>query len=608
MSLLAAYQQFLASPNSANLSADAIIYYVTTTTIVKGSTEIIKHIGSTRKLAKKNKEAVLSSVENTAAGGLALEVDTAIEFLTGGGPYLPALDDNFLADRKVSLSITHFVSFDSAGKISQIRQSWDQGALLKQIDVIGKSGRNWPIGDAAEQIKLIAHAVTLTRSSGSAASGSKASALPVRSRGNSTRGDPHASLELFASREERESQAAAASVVAPYGGVRPQQRDVTDILSDGPADGEGDTVAVVSPYAGRRPQQRSFEEILGDEDDDEVDETDVVGDSPSARGRTGRLRSRSPTKYIAPKGGANKNFQPVRLFEADEAAAAALKEDDDNRSPERYYRPNPKRYDHFDIADGSDPQDAPKAAAPPKPTSKHGSQWSFEQFTEQPETRKPRGQDVRHFGIENDEFPETPSAAGRKQAPARPRPDAETHFEFQDDGEPSGEQRISRPRGAGHNAGLGLYENNLYKEDGTAPTPGPARALGNITNLKDRSKMFDPHFAMTDKPESPVSTAARTAAASAASDDRKKAVKMLEANWATDFDDPSSKENAPIPGTNVTGKNASQRGITIGGDGMGGKKEGRSWSFGGDDDPNEPAAVPGKKPSTANQASDFWNF
>ena len=421
----------------------------------------------------------------------------------------------------------------------------------------------------------------------------------MRSRGSSTRGDPHASLELFASREERESQAAADSVVAPYGGVRPQQRDVTDILRDGPPEGEGETVAVVSPYAGRRPQQRSFEDILGDEEDEEVDEADVVGDSPSARGRTRRLRSQSPTKHIAPKGGA-KSFEPVRLFEADEAAAAALKDDNDNRSPERYYRPNPKRYDHFEIADGSDPQDAPKAAAPPKPKPQHSSQWSFEQFSEQPEVRK-RNQDVRHFGIENDEFPETPSAAGRRKAPARPRPDAEPHFEFQDDGEPSGEQRMSRARGVGHNEGLGLYENNLYKEDGTAPTP--ARALGNIINVKDRTKMFKANFTMGDKPESPDS-----AAASAVGEDRNKVVKMTEANWATDFDNPNSKENAPIPGTNVTGKNATQRGITVGGDGMGGKKEGRSWSFGGDDDPNAPAAVPGKKPSTANQASDFWDF
>jgi hypothetical protein len=32
-------------------------------------------------------------------------VDTAFEFISSGGPYLPGLDDNFLADRTVYLPI-----------------------------------------------------------------------------------------------------------------------------------------------------------------------------------------------------------------------------------------------------------------------------------------------------------------------------------------------------------------------------------------------------------------------------------------------------------------------------------------------------------------------
>ncbi|CAK7209680.1 hypothetical protein SBRCBS47491_000524 [Sporothrix bragantina] len=600
MALQAAYQQFLGAPNSASLTTDASLYYITTSTIYHGSTDIIKHFGSLRNQLKKNKEAVLSSVEST--NGLALEIDTALEFVTSGGPYLPRLDDNFLTDRKVQVPVTHFVSFDAEGKITQIRQSWDQGALLKQIDVIGKSGRNWPISDAAEQAKLIATAVAANGSSGATGAPAGANAaLPVRQRGNSAMRDPHASLELFAPREQMETLPAA--VVSPYAGVRPRQRDVTDILNDNPPEDDA-TSAVISPYAGRRPQQRSFTDILGDEDEDEED-SDPAGDSPSARGRSSRARSRSPTKSIAPKAGSNKNYQPVRLFEADEAAAAAV----DGNSPagERFYRPNPKRYNHFDFADGSDPQDAPKAgtAFDALPKTKHNSQWSFEDFVtpQKAPIRATRGQDVRHFGIENDEFPETPSAASRKPVQLRPRRDAETHFEFQDDGEPSGEPRAAgKPRGAGHNDGLGLYQNNLYKEDGTAPTPAPARALGNITNLKDRSKMFDAHFTMTD-----VQSPGNDAAPAPISDDRKKAVEMMESHWTTDFDNPQ-KENNPIPGTNVTGKGGDSRGINIGGDGMGGKKSGRSWSFGGEDDETAAPAVPGKKPGKATQASDFWDF
>ncbi|KIH87860.1 hypothetical protein SPBR_04802 [Sporothrix brasiliensis 5110] len=605
MALQTVYQQFLGAPNSANLTADASLYYITTSTSIHGSTEIIKHFATLRKQLKKNKEAVLSSVES--ANGLALEIDTALEFITGGGPYLPRLDDNFLSDRKVYLPVTHFVSFDAQGKISQIRQSWDQGALLKQIDVIGKSGRNWPISDGTEQVKTIASAIAANSGSQESAAAAGANTdLPVRPRGNSALRDPHASLELFASREQMETLPAA--VVSPYAGVRPKQRDVTDILNDNPPDEETAANAVVSPYAGRRPHQRSFADILGDEDGDE-EEGDPAGDSPS-RGRSvgSRARSQSPTKAIAPKAGSSKNYQPVRLFEADEAAAAAI----DANSPEgqRFYRPNPKRYNHFDFADGSDPQDAPKAgtAFDALPRTKHNSQWSFEDFAtpQKPPSRVTRGQEVRHFGIENDDFPETPSAASRKPAQLKPRRDAETHFEFQDDGEPSGAPRAAgKPRGAGQNDGLGLYKNNLYKEDGTAPTPAPARALGNITNLKDRSKIFEAHFVMAD--EQPAASDAAEPAG--ISDDRKKAVQMMESHWGAEFDDAedAQKENVSIPGTHVSGKAGDQRGIQVGGDGMGGKKSGRSWSFGGEDDEAAPA-VPGKKPNKATQASDFWNF
>ncbi|CAK7275248.1 hypothetical protein SEPCBS57363_006584 [Sporothrix epigloea] len=597
MALQAVYLQFLAAPNSASLASDASLYYITTSTVYRGSTDIIKHFGSLRNQLKKNKETLLSSVES--ANGLALEIDTALAFTTGGGPYLPRLDDNFLTDRKVQVPVTHFVLFDAEGKITQIRQSWDQGALLKQIDVIGKSGRNWPISDAAEQAKLIAAAVATAGSSEAqvAPVGANA-ALPVRQRGNSAVRDPHASLELFVPREQMDALPTA--VVAPYAGVRPRQRDVTDILSDNPP--EDDIVAaVVSPFAGSRPHQRSFSDILGEENNEE--DADPTEGSPSARGRGSRARS--PTKSIAPKAGSHQYFQAVRLFEADEAAATAV--DGNSSTGKKFYRPDPKRYDHFDFADGSDPQDAPRpgTALDDLPKTKHNSQWSFEDFTtpQKPPPRATRGQDRRHFGIENDEYPDTPSAATRKLVQPRPRRDAEKHFEFQDDGEPSGVPRpAGKPRGASHNAGLGLYQNNLYKEDGTAPTPAPARTQGNITNLKDRSKMFDAHFAMTD-----VQSPGNGAEPAAISDDRQKAVNMMESHWTTDFDNLPGQDQ-PIHGTHVSGKGGDSRGIQIGGDGMGGQKSGRTWSFGGDDDQTASSQVPGKKPGKATQASDFWDF
>src|SRR5205814_10683267 len=121
---------------------------------------------------------------------------------------------------------------------------------------------------------------------------------------------------------------------------------------------------------------------------------------------------------------------PIRLFEGDENTEASVRER--KPSPDRFYRPNPKKYSHFDFADGSDPQDAPKAgvAYEDRTKSKHDTTWGFEDFMT-PQKAAPakvlRHQD-RHWDTENAQ--ETP---GAKQ-PTKPRRDAETHFEFKDDG------------------------------------------------------------------------------------------------------------------------------------------------------------------------------
>jgi hypothetical protein len=103
MALQAAYKQFLASPNTSALADDASLHYVTTTTSVAGATDIIKHLATVRNRIKKLKEEPLFTIENQHA--LVVELDTNLEFVSSGGPYLPGLDDNFLADRKVFLAV-----------------------------------------------------------------------------------------------------------------------------------------------------------------------------------------------------------------------------------------------------------------------------------------------------------------------------------------------------------------------------------------------------------------------------------------------------------------------------------------------------------------------
>ncbi len=493
----------------------------------------------------------------------------------------------------------HIVAFDGEGKIAQIRQSWDQASLLKQVDVIGKTGRNWPIRDGADQIQLIVKSAARAGPTGSA-SDRPADDILIRSRGNSTNilRDPHASLDLFGPREP--ITGAAAAVVAPYAGARPRQRDFAEILGD-QADDETATPraapAVISPYAGARPRERSFTEILGDEPEEDQD----AGD--------GHERPSSPTKAVAPKIGAGKHFQPSRLFDSEGDVESNPTTPDKLKSPDRFYRPHPQKFNHFDFADGTEPQDAPKPgqAVDQMPKTKHNSQWGFEDFNTpaKPALQKARAHNVRHWGTENDPVEETPV---KKPVQVKPRRDAETHFEFRDDGLP-GEPRVpTRPRGTAHNTGLGLYENNLYNEDGSAPGPGPGqRALGNITNLRDRSKIFDPHFNMTDdSPHHQVS------AKPAASEDRMKVVKMMESNWASFDESPAAQKENNLPG-GPNGGPADGHGIQIIGDGMGGKKggSGRGWGIGDDsDDDTAKRAVPGKKPGLATQQSSgsFWDF
>lgn len=494
----------------------------------------------------------------------------------------------------------HFVSFDANGKIIQMRQNWDQGSLLKLIDVIGKTGRNWPIRDGKDQIKLIASSV---KSAGKAVIGDRPTQrsddIINRSRENSTNvtRDPHASLSLFAPRDHSDQEPQPA-VIAPRASARPPPRDYHDL------------------FVGNDPGPPVL---------------------PAPKNNVFRERSESPPKFsagIAPKVGAGKNFQPSRIFDTDENPASPEK----SIPADHFYRPNPKKYQHFDFADGSEPQDAPKPAPVENVKSKHGSQWNFDDFNTPAKvipTKVLRGQDVRHWGNEEDEVQESPI---RQKKVDKPRKDAETHFEFQDDGTPEGARLVGRPRGAGHNTGLGLYENHLFDEDDEAPVKAEPRVLGNIANIKDRRKDFDPHFTMTD--DSPSTR--ETKQPEKLPEDKIKAVKIMEASWSAYDQSPSAssqKENAapgpasPIrPGTGkgplsestntMSQRNDNPKGIVIGGDGMGGKKgTGRSWGFGDESDGEEAGGLnevggkfrkgmPGKKQGTAAQTGggDFWDF
>ncbi len=452
------------------------------------------------------------------------------------------------------------------------------------IDVIGKNGRNWPIRDGKDQIKLI---VSSVKSAGHNASPENGQSKITRSH------EPHASLSLFAARD----------------------RSVNDTLPP-----------VVAPRSSAAPPQRDYHDLFVGYDSD-----------PSSPGRTPvpQHRSESPQRAEATKAGAGRNFPPSRLFDKDEAE----EEETHETATEKSYRPNPTRYNHFDITGGEGEPEEHQRPEKQVKASKHGSQWNFDDFMT-PQKIIPgkvlRTNDVRHWGNSDDEVIDSPVKAKKVD---KPRKDAEPHFEFEDDGTPEGVRVVGRPRGQGANTGQGLYKNNLYDDEtGEAPaaTAGQ-KAPKSISNVGDRKKIFDPHFQFTDN--SPTTATAPRSTSEATEQplrsDRAKAVKMMDANWDSYDQSPVSKENARPVGirtdgdgmggkkgvlseaTNNSSRNDPPKGILTVGNGMGGKKgTARSWGFGDESDGeeaggiNQPAKFRTGKTQGKPQATggDFWDF
>ncbi|KAK3060308.1 hypothetical protein LTR53_020155, partial [Teratosphaeriaceae sp. CCFEE 6253] len=65
------------------------------------------------------------------------------------------MDENLLDEKIVTFPVMHIVRFDAEQKIKQIRLYWDQGTLLRQVEAIGRTGRNWPIKDGQAQVNAI---------------------------------------------------------------------------------------------------------------------------------------------------------------------------------------------------------------------------------------------------------------------------------------------------------------------------------------------------------------------------------------------------------------------------------------------------------------------
>jgi hypothetical protein len=109
MSLKAVYERFLASPNPLNLAENASLNYIPTLQTFTQPGAVIRHLENQNKNeVRKKAEKVIAAVEGQKS--ISLDIDTTLEFISGGGAYLPGLD-NFVTDRiatfpTVSLMLT----------------------------------------------------------------------------------------------------------------------------------------------------------------------------------------------------------------------------------------------------------------------------------------------------------------------------------------------------------------------------------------------------------------------------------------------------------------------------------------------------------------------
>ncbi|KAF1975822.1 hypothetical protein BU23DRAFT_632681 [Bimuria novae-zelandiae CBS 107.79] len=531
MSLSAKYKAFLASPSSGALADSASLHYITTLTSINDAPTIIKHLAVQEKMLKKKEQKVLSAIEGTN-GQVCVDVEMTIEFISGGGAYLPGLDDNFVADRIVTLPMVHIVAFDGAcEKITQIRQYWDQGSLLKQIDVIGARARNWPIRDGKDQLKLIATSAASTSQPESAASSRPSTAatrdadeVSVRSRPsrrttNNAMNDPHASLSLFENRQPEEE-----------GAFESQPR--------------------TSRAQSAKPPPRNLGELF-------------VKDQPGTP---------APKNGIPGKAGGGKNFKPNRLFD----------EGDEEPAPTPMsVKTNSKKYDHFEFADEN--EDTPKVRETSRPTNtKHQSQWDFADFTT-PEKSKTKvlANNERHFGWSDDEVAEswpsyypswgnTPeeNSPVRREVVHKPRKDADTHFEFKDDGTPDASRKKPfTSKGRQHNTGLGLYKDHVTGGDTgnefDTPKGDSKGPLNDVTHVNNeiRQKDFGAHWEMKDN-----SPGLHRVSNNKPTQNQQKVLKTMDANWGNYEPSPEGQK------------------IKIAGNGMGGRSSASQWSL-YDEDP-----------------------
>ncbi|KAL3478993.1 hypothetical protein BJX99DRAFT_94733 [Aspergillus californicus] len=552
------YQRFLADPRSAPLASNVSLVYITSTTELNGKEAVIRQL-TQQHVVQTRSQTVIDAVEG--AHSLSLDVETTLQFISGGGAYLPNLDETFLFDRVVTFPTIHIIRFDSQNQIQNVRVHWDQASLLKQVEVIGSRARSWPVRDADKQTRLIKNAIKSSPEPASSANeGQEQVPAAPPSPGKKYIKDPHAAgslYELLSPSSDRTQPVRAPRAPAS---AQPPPREYSELFVGD--DGNDAPVATPSrtrihPKAGAGKNYRPSRIFDADEAENVQEGTPKAGAGkhyrPSRIFDADEAEGAQEGIPVAPKAGASKNYLPSRIFDDDETVAH-------EKPGQIAYRANAKRYDHFDLGDNDSKREMNIPGL--RPGSRQDKHWDFGD-TATPKLRRPaRGEEVRHFGWSDDEPDDTPP---RKPRVLHPRRDAETHFQLVDPDVGDQNGRIIR---SFQNKGMGLYKDTLYSEennidadDDTKSTASKDHPLSAVHNGPNRQKDFQNHWDVTEEDEpadSKVSLENKKPTS-----DRLKAVKMLEPQWDTYDQSPEPKKLPPPPQRRAL-RNVNQRSWGIG--------------------------------------------
>jgi len=299
-------------------------------------------------------------------------------------------------------------------------------------------------------------------------------------------------------------------------------------------DVEAKKPAVVAPRDAARPPSRDLEDLVGN----------LNLTSEESRGAV----------PMTPKAGAERASK--RTFALGQDIAEA------DSTPDRKYKSDPKKYDHFDMGDLSDDKAQLPSVLPPKRVSgkNKGTSWDFEDFvTPEKKPVRHRPQDERTFTWSDDEVPEPQVPRPRKLVP---RKDAETHFELTDNSPekqaaPINDDNFPRKATLSH---FEMYQNSPVIDNKVAANRQQANLNDGINISGDgmggRKGVYK--FNAFDEDAPIHKQAPETARNSQILSDRSQAAKNMSTHWS----------HSP-PSANKT---SSADGINIGGDGMGGKR------------------------------------